>query len=494
MTFITQTAPRGLSRMGEAGLAAAAFAVLANHWLWGAWPGVSLALTILLGGGVTLAVHRRAPLARLAASAALFVFAAAALVEAVSLLSFIVAAGLAAGAVLIASRGLPRSISALLLGAMALLVGPAWRLPRDLWRLWRARRRRSYAAPRLGGTLRAWSLPLGLGAVFVALFAEANPIIGNWLAGVSLFGWLDGVWLFRGILSLMLAAAIWPALRPAPPFAAPGGDAAQRRVREFAWLGAPSILRALILFNAIFAAQTSLDASILWGGAALPDGMTYAEYAHRGAYPLIVTALLAAGFVLVALRQGSEAAASATIRRLVYAFLAQNVALVVSSIYRLDLYVEVYGLTYLRIAAFIWMGLVAFGLVLIAARIVLEMSGNWLIAANLGALGLTLYACCFVNFAAIVMDHNTRDGARLDLPYLASFDARAIPAVDRLIRDGRVSFQDRDWLEYWRESCRRAHLAGAEDWRSWTRRNAALTAYLDANPEPPHTPLQEAPL
>ena len=37
--------------------------------------------------------------------------------------------------------------------------------------------------------------------------------------------------------------------------------------------------------------------------------MTYAAYAHRGAYPLIVTALIAAGFVLAALRPGSATSA-----------------------------------------------------------------------------------------------------------------------------------------------------------------------------------------
>ena len=48
--------------------------------------------------------------------------------------------------------------------------------------------------------------------------------------------------------------------------------------------------------------QTGLDLAYLWGGLALPDGMSHAEYAHRGAYPLVVTALLAAGFVLIAMR------------------------------------------------------------------------------------------------------------------------------------------------------------------------------------------------
>nr|WP_280526934.1 ATP-binding protein [Rhizobium ruizarguesonis] len=64
-------------------------------------------------------------------------------------------------------------------------------------------------------------------------------------------------------------------------------------------LGHASLLRSPLLFNALFAVQTLLDLVYLWGGADLPDHMSHAEYAHRGAYPLIATALLAAGFILV---------------------------------------------------------------------------------------------------------------------------------------------------------------------------------------------------
>jgi hypothetical protein len=52
----------------------------------------------------------------------------------------------------------------------------------------------------------------------------------------------------------------------------------------------------------------------LWGSATLPDGLTYADYAHRGAYPLIVTALLAGWFAIVATKPGTEAAGSAFTR------------------------------------------------------------------------------------------------------------------------------------------------------------------------------------
>jgi hypothetical protein len=82
--------------------------------------------------------------------------------------------------------------------------------------------------------------------------------------------------------------------------------------------GAEAILRSLVLFNLLFAVQTILDLIYLRGGVALPDGMTYATYAHRGAYPLMLTALLAAGFVLVAIAPGGQAERKPAIRTLVF--------------------------------------------------------------------------------------------------------------------------------------------------------------------------------
>ena len=64
------------------------------------------------------------------------------------------------------------------------------------------------------------------------------------------------------------------------------------------------IVHCLAVFNIIFALQTLLDVIYLCGGAALPRGLTYASYAHRGSYPLIAAALLAAAFVIVTFRPG----------------------------------------------------------------------------------------------------------------------------------------------------------------------------------------------
>ena len=173
-----------------------------------------------------------------------------------------------------------------------------------------------------------------------------------------------------------------------------------------------AVTRSLVLFNALFALQSGLDLTYLWGGASLPDGMSHAEYAHRGAYPLIVTALLAAGFVLIAMRPGGPAEHSRLIRPLVLAWIGQNILLVISSIFRLDLYVAAYSLTYLRLAAFIWMILVATGLLLILIQIVLKKPNSWLLTANAVSLALVLYGCCFINVPRLVASYNVEHSPR----------------------------------------------------------------------------------
>src|SRR5262249_993252 len=145
----------------------------------------------------------------------------------------------------------------------------------------------------------------------------------------------------------------------------------------------------------------------------------------RGAYPLIVTALLAAGFVLVAMRPSGPAENSRLIRPLVLIFVAQNVLLVISSIFRLDLYIAAYSLTYWRLAGFIWMGLVAAGLLLILIQIIQRKPNSWLITANAISLALALYACCFINGPWLVATYNVEHsrevsgaGPNLDWRYL----------------------------------------------------------------------------
>jgi hypothetical protein len=243
-----------------------------------------------------------------------------------------------------------------------------------------------------------------------------------------------------------------------------------------------SIFTALIMFNGLFLVQNLLDIAFLWSGAALPSNVgSYAEYAHRGAYPLIVTALLAALFVLKTQKPGAAAKRRKQIRALVYAWVGQNVFLVASSVIRLAGYIEEFSLTYLRVAALIWMGLVGTGLVLIVARIYFEKGSLWLVNANMATLYATLYLCCFVHFGSIIAEYNVRHcaeitgkGANLDIAYLTQdVGTEALPALIWYGTQPGITINQTNTI-----GNLQGQVKGAlKDWRQWTLRNYRLGAY-----------------
>ncbi len=343
-----------------------------------------------------------------------------------------------------------------------------------------------------------WIVPIVFGALFLFLFQSANPIIETWLSKLDLFAWLAAIDPWRVGFVLFMMSLCWPFLQGRLPQSSSwrlkrstaaetrGSAAKTGPTAADHLLGHAAIVRSLVLFNALFAVQTALDAAYLWGGHALPDGMTYAAYAHRGAYPLVATALIAAAFTLVALRRGCVTETSLPVRNLILLWVGQNVLLVASSILRLDLYVSEYSLTMLRVAAFVWMGLVAMGLVLIMVRVLRGHGNAWLVKWNLVALAFTLYACSLVNFPALIAHYNvghsqeiSGNGPPLDVYYLASLGPQVIPALDRFRLEQSRQPGDKPGLA---DECafalERRFLATMDNWRSWSLQNARLKKYL----------------
>jgi hypothetical protein len=335
----------------------------------------------------------------------------------------------------------------------------------------------------LGGrALIGWVLPIGLGGIFLALFSAANPVIEGWLSDIDLKPLLAVLDLRRIAFWLLLVAVVWPfafyraAAQPSPAGAAE--NASNRAASPFfsTVFGKAAISRALVLFNAMFAVQTALDVAILGRGHSLPAGISFAAYAHRGAYPLVATALLAGAFVVLAMRAGSQAARSTPIRALVYLWIAQNVALVVSSLYRLDLYVRVYSLTYWRVAAFIWMALVAIGLILVIVQISTRRTNRWLLSANAAAMAAALYLAAFVDFDYLIANYNlhhcgevSRQSVDPDRSYLDSLGPGAISAIDAALAAPGSPFVNGS-LSKVRTALASRRQALDSDWRSWTLR------------------------
>jgi hypothetical protein len=350
-------------------------------------------------------------------------------------------------------------------GAKA-LIGPVL----DLRRLNRLRGRGP--GLKVGAVLAGAVLPVVGGLTFLSLFATANPVIADTLTGFRVAP-IDGARLaFWALIALPVSAALRPrGLRRTLGLPDARGDLQMPGVTS------GSIVTSLAVFNALFALQNALDAGYLWADARLPGSLTFAEYAHRGAYPLIATAVLAGLFVIVFLRPGSRTAGSRLVRGLVVLWVAQNLFLVASAALRLLDYIGAYDLTRLRIAALIWIGLVAVGLLSILWRLIAGKSASWLVNANAAALAIVLAACSIVDLGAIAATWNLSeigpsDGpADVDLAYVQSLNGAAL--VPLATAERRPMRTDLRCQIVGRRRVLMAKMAEAQaHWRGWRWRDA----------------------
>lgn len=337
----------------------------------------------------------------------------------------------------------------------------------------RLRRLRRNAKRRpLREALGAVALPLIGGAVFLALFNMANPVIAQALENLR----LPMPSFFRAVFWGLLAATSWGAFRPRR-LGKLLRSADTPSTRMAPGVTVVSVTLSLLVFNALFALQNGLDIAFLWSSAPLPDGMTMKEYVHRGAYPLIATALLAGLFVLITLRPGTPTSQSILIRRLVVAWVIQNFFLVASSALRTLKYVDTTELTSLRIAALAWMALVALGLGLILWRLLRGKSAAWLINTNALAACLVLSVSSALDFDAYAAAWNVRHarevgghGEELDLCHLYGMGSAAlVPLADLEKRPLSPVFADRVHAVR-QDLTNRVRREQDKDWRAWTWR------------------------
>ena len=432
---------------------------LGDLLLWDVSPGLGAALAVLLLAGLPLVAHREVARGRhLLAVGGLVVALALGLVLTGATLGLVLApVVLGIWAVAVGSGPGSRFVALVVEGVRGLVFG-AWSAVQTVIGL-RGLRHGS-----------GWVLPIVLTGVFAVLLGLANPVIGEvWsrlgdlLSGVSVPepGRL-GLWL---LLAAVTGAALW--YRQADPASAEGPVAARAGS-----VAAP--VRFLLLANLLFAAQHLLDLRYLVGGAALPEGMTYAGYAHRGCYPLIATALLAGVVVLWWFRPGSPAERDATARRLVLAWLAQNALLVAAAAWRLHLYIDAYGLSRWRVAAAVWMIVVMVGLGLVAWRLARGRSNAWLASATTLTTAGVLILTTWVPVDAVIAWHNVRHcrdvggaGVAADLEYLADLDASAAPALAWLSDQSRDPTVAAQAAEIARTQAS-VLAARRSTWRGWT--------------------------
>ncbi|MEU3724428.1 DUF4173 domain-containing protein [Streptomyces sp. NPDC031705] len=269
--------------------------------------------------------------------------------------------------------------------------------------------------------------------VFGALFASADAAFADLLGGLSPdIPVAEGPW---RILLFLLGTVL--ALAFARTAAAPHRWDRMKRTPGKARSRVEWSL-PLIVLNLLFAGFNAVQLAVLFGGydtVLERTGLTYAEYARQGFWQLLWATVFVLGVIALALRWAPRGGAGD--RRLVRSVLGTlcllTLVVVASAVRRMDLYVDAYGLTRLRLSVVtmeLWLGLVI--VLLMAAGIA---GGRWLARAVVGSAAATVLAFGLLSPDGIIAESNVtryeQDG-KLDLAYLRDLSADAAPYLDRL--------------------------------------------------------------
>lgn len=250
-------------------------------------------------------------------------------------------------------------------------------------------------APPRNGAARApfaWStvvVPLAAFLVFASVFVFANPVLEAWT--VRALGSISFPSPVRPLFWLAAAACGAVTLRPALR------RAWQSRLgrRSHAAFDDTSLVsdkalglarNTLVAVNAIFLLENAVDAVSLWVGRP-PAGLGYTAYAHRGTAWLTFALVLSTALLGAIFRGAFHFDPRAkTVRALAYVWAAQNVMLALGTFRRIQLYVDLSGLTSLRILGILGTTLVATGFGLVVVMIRKKRTIGWLLHRKLDAL------------------------------------------------------------------------------------------------------------
>jgi Domain of unknown function (DUF4173) len=328
---------------------------------------------------------------------------------------------------------------------------------------------------------------LVLALIFGTLLASGNVVFGTWMENFFNWFWtnlllyLDPV---RITLWFLVAFLALPFLRPV-------------NVSTWWWSWThrlprlPEVLptRAalfnsvfiLTLLNLLFLVANVADALFLWSGEALPQGVTYSSFVHSGVNSLTVTVILSAFVLTTLFQQASPVSQRHELKWLGYAWIVQNLFLLMSVALRLKLYIEAYDMTVLRLSVIIFLALVAAGYLLLTIKIARDRSLSWLVGGCILAMFTVFYIAQFLDLAGCSANYNVARWEKdrthaLDTCYLVELGPPAWPAARRA---HDLDPDDKALNEAWNNLSNTANVVSRSQFDAAHWREFSLRAWLN---------------
>lgn len=159
------------------------------------------------------------------------------------------------------------------------------------------------------------------------------------------------------------------------------------------------------------------------GGFQLPDGYTYATYAHEGFYQLLAVCLINLIVLFVCIGKFRD---NLILKIILTIFSACTYIMLSSSVFRMILYIQVYQMTYLRLMT-LW-GLLVIGIVLLGCVITIWKNSFCLFQYAMIVVTVLYISLSLARPGYLIAKYNLADKkADVDIHYLLNLGTDAIP-------------------------------------------------------------------
>jgi hypothetical protein len=234
----------------------------------------------------------------------------------------------------------------------------------------------------------------------------------------------------------------------------------------------------LILLNVLLLAFNLNDAYYLTIGD-LPEEIPYSEFLHQGVNMLIFSIVLAIAVLLYLFRGNLNFfSKNKPLKFLAYAWLAQNLILVILTLTKNSIYVADFGLTYKRIGVYTYLTLTAIGLIISFIKVA-EVRNNWfLFRRNAWALYLILVCLSSVNWDRVLTNYNLNYAKAPDLYYLLTLSDSNLPLLQKSTAMNNLPNISKAIVR--RTSFSLERIA-AQDWQSWNYNDYLILKELNEN-------------
>lgn len=291
--------------------------------------------------------------------------------------------------------------------------------------------------------------------VIISLLASADRIFKFFIDKISsLFGSINiSDFLVQGVIVLLISIIVfsytWSFSNP--------NDSIQTRVQPSSigtnnksWDPIISIT-ILSVINCVYLVFTIIQFTYMFGAInnALPPDFTYAEYARRGFFELLLVTLINFSLLLSSIRftRKDGKLVARTVRLLHSLLVLCTLVILTSAYFRMSLYETAYGYTYLRVLTHSFMMFLC-----VLFMIAFYKIWNERISLLKPYIVVSIMAYMIINFANIdvlIAKNNVNrylETGKLDTHYLWNLSYDSIPELVNLLNDKKVSIDINRYL------------------------------------------------